>query len=137
MKEMRAAILERPAGIDSRPLSIVETEAPSPGPGELLIRVRACGVCRTDLHVVEGDLPSRRSPLIPGHQGVGRVESTGAGVERFSRGDRVGVAWLHRTCGTCRFCLGGRENLCLSPDFTGWTVDGGYAGMIVAPASFT
>src|SRR5262245_46596621 len=123
MKEMRAAILSRAGSVDTHPLAVVETQAPSPGPGDLLIRVRACGVCRTDLHVVEGDLPARRSPVIPGHQVVGRVEEIGDGVERFARGDRVGVAWLHRTCGSCRFCLSGRENLCLSPDFTGWTVD--------------
>jgi propanol-preferring alcohol dehydrogenase len=110
---------------------------PVPSNDEVLIRVRACGICRTDLHVVEGELPVRRSPLIPGHQIVGTIKSVGPNVEGFSNGDRVGVAWLNRTCGTCAFCITGRENLCDLASFTGWTTDGGYAEYAVAPAAFT
>ena len=100
------------------------------------MRVSACGVCRTDLHVVEGELPARLSPVIPGHQIVGRVDAVGERVEDFKIGERVGVAWLHRTCGSCRFCRAGRENLCESPQFTGWTVNGGFAEYAVVPAAF-
>ncbi len=100
------------------------------------MRVEACGVCRTDLHVAEGDLAPRRSQVVPGHEVVGRVETRGPGSERFRPGDRVGVAWLHRTCGACRFCAADRENLCLEPCFTGWDVDGGYAERVVAPEDF-
>jgi propanol-preferring alcohol dehydrogenase len=110
---------------------------PVPGPGEVLIRVRACGVCRTDLHVVEGELPTRRSPLVPGHQVVGAVAGLGPGVTAPAIGARVGVAWLHRTCGCCRFCAGDRENLCADARFTGWTDDGGFAELVTAPAAFT
>lgn len=110
---------------------------PTPSEDELLLRVAACGICRTDLHVVEGELPVRRSPLIPGHQIVGRVAAIGSRVEGFAIGDRVGVAWLNRTCGVCEFCLTGRENLCEQAMFTGWTVDGGYAEYVVAPAAFS
>ena len=104
---------------------------PEPGPDEVLIRVRACGVCRTDLNVVEGELPVRRPNIIPGHQVIGTVE---AGPMNF--GTRVGVPWLHRTCGVCEYCRSGRENLCDQPEFTGWTVNGGYAEYLVAPADF-
>lgn len=133
---MKASILERAAPVDSRPLRLAEVDAPVPRADELLVRVAACGVCRTDLHVVEGELPARLSPVIPGHQIVGRVEALGAGVEEFEVGERVGVAWLNRTCGTCRFCRAGRENLCESPQFTGWTVNGGYAEYASVPAAF-
>ncbi len=133
---MRACVLDRPAPVRQRPLRIAEVEAPRPGHGDLLISVRACGVCRTDLHVVEGELPVRRSPLIPGHQAVGTVAACGQGVREFRAGDRVGVAWLYRTCGRCFCCVGGRENLCERAEFTGWTADGGYAESIVAPAAF-
>ena len=109
---------------------------PSPGADEILVRVSACGICRTDLHVVEGDLPVRLSPVIPGHQIVGRVQSSGAQVDGFERGQRVGIAWLHRTCGKCRFCLSARENLCEQPEFTGWTVNGGFAEYTITPADF-
>lgn len=109
---------------------------PAPGEGELLLKVSACGVCRTDLHVVEGELASRRSPVVPGHQVVGRVEALGAGAEGFREGERVGLAWLNETCGVCRFCRSGRENLCLRAEFTGWTRDGGYAEFVCAPARF-
>src|SRR5678815_5491015 len=137
MSTMKAALVNHPASIDTRPLGLVDVPDPVPGPDELLVKVSACGVCRTYLHVVEGDLPVRRSPVVPGHQIVGRVESYGAAVRGFARGDRVGVAWLHRTCGVCRFCVTGRENLCDAAGFTGWTVDGGYAERVVASAAFT
>ncbi len=133
---MRAMILERPAPAESRPLVRVDRELPEPGRGELRIRVEVCGVCRTDLHVVEGDLALRRPQVVPGHEIVGRVEACGPGTKRFEVGDRAGVAWLHRACGSCRFCARGRENLCLSPSFTGWDVDGGYADYTVAPEDF-
>jgi propanol-preferring alcohol dehydrogenase len=122
-----AAVLDRPAPVTEKPLTLREVETPIADAGQVLIDVSACGVCRTDLHVVEGELETRRSPLIPGHQVVGR---------RVDDGTRVGVAWLHATCGTCRFCAGDRENLCDAARFTGWTDDGGYAEQIVAPADF-
>ena len=134
---MKAWILNRPAAVTEHPLDLTEVSRPNPGEDELLLRVSACGICRTDLHVVEGELPVRRSPLIPGHQIVGRVAAVGSRVEGFANGDRVGVAWLNRTCGECEFCVPGRENLCERADFTGWTVDGGYAEFAVAPAAFT
>lgn len=118
------------------PLRWIERPDPRPGSGEVLIEVRACGVCRTDLHVVEGELPVRRSDIVPGHQVVGEVVARGEGVITPAVGDRVGAAWLHHTCGHCRFCLSGRENLCEAADFTGWTVDGGYATHLLAAADF-
>jgi len=132
---MRALRLRRPAPAESRPLALEETADPVPGPGEVLLDVSCCGVCRTDLHVVEGDLPPRRSPVVPGHQAVGTVAKAGAGGEALL-GRRVGVAWLHAACGVCRFCRSGRENLCPSPEFTGWTADGGFADRLVARADF-
>ncbi|HJP91957.1 MAG TPA: zinc-dependent alcohol dehydrogenase family protein [Pyrinomonadaceae bacterium] len=134
---MRAWILDRPASIETRPLRFTEVAVPNPGDDEVLLRISACGICRTDLHVVEGELPVRRSPLIPGHQIVGHVTAAGSRVADFKIGDRVGVAWLNRTCGKCEYCLSGRENLCEQALFTGWSVDGGYAEYAVAPASFT
>ncbi len=140
---MKACVLKSPAPIDSRPLEFEEIKTPSPGEDELLVRVTACGICRTDLHVVEGDLPVRRSPVIPGHQIVGEVVALGAKVVSDDRvedslniGQRVGIAWLHRTDGLCRFCVSGRENLCERADFTGWTRDGGFSEYAVAPALF-
>ena len=124
---MKSAILEKQAPVGSRPLRIVDLETPKPDEGDVLIRVSACGVCRTDLHVVEGDLPLKHVPITPGHQIVGIVENSG---------QRVGVAWLHRTCGRCRFCISGRENLCENADFTGWTRNGGFAEFVTAPADF-
>jgi propanol-preferring alcohol dehydrogenase len=109
---------------------------PAPGEGELLIDVRACGVCRTDLHVVDGDLEHPKKPVIPGHEIVGTVAALGAGVTGFAPGDRVGVPWLGHTCGHCRFCTDGRENLCDAPGFTGYTIDGGYATRTVADARY-
>ena len=125
---MRAMVLEAPL----TPLRVRKVPVPRPGPGQLLIRVRACGVCRTDLHIVDGELTRPKLPLIPGHEIVGTVAATGASVTRFRAGDRIGVPWLGFTDGTCRYCRGGRENLCENPLFTGYTVDGGYAEYAVA-----
>lgn len=133
---MRAMILPVPGPVESAPLRLVELPTPVPGPGEVLVRVEVCGVCRTDLHVVEGELPPRKQPIIPGHEVVGRVAARGPGAERFEIGARVGIAWLHASCGKCRYCLRGDENLCDAPQFTGWHVDGGYAEYTVAPEAF-
>ncbi|MGO9770148.1 MAG: zinc-dependent alcohol dehydrogenase family protein [Roseiarcus sp.] len=119
------------------PLVFEERATPAPGPGRLLIRVEACGVCRTDLHVVDGELPDPRLPIVPGHEVVGLVERLGAGVENFAVGERVGVPWLAHACGHCLYCDEGRENLCDHPEFTGYTRDGGYASHLVAEAAFT
>ncbi len=132
---MRACLLEKPGPIESRPLRVAEVSKPSPGQGEVLVKVHVCGVCRTDLHVVEGELEPRKSPVIPGHQVVGVVEEIGPGV-RTAPGTRVGIPWLHQTDGTCEYCRSGRENLCEHAAFTGWTVDGGYAEYIRAPEEF-
>jgi propanol-preferring alcohol dehydrogenase len=134
---MQACVLFAPAPIATQPLQLREMPVPQIAADEVRIRVSACAICRTDLHVVEGELPARRSPVIPGHQVVGRVTELGAHVSELSLGQRVGVAWLHRTCGACRFCRRGCENLCESADFTGWTADGGFATEIKAPAAFT
>jgi propanol-preferring alcohol dehydrogenase len=133
---MRAMVLGEPAPIERRPLALVERPEPEPGVGEILVRIEVCGVCRTDLHVAEGDLPSHRAGVVPGHEAVGRVARRGPGATRFAQGARVGIAWLRRTCGTCRFCRRGAENLCLSPRFTGWDEDGGYAQLAVVPEAF-
>ncbi len=119
--------LAAPAPVEEKPLSLVDREIPTVGAGEILVRVEVCAVCRTDLHVVEGDLAARRPHVVPGHQIVGRVAACGRDARLFAVGDPVGIAWLRRTCGACRFCATGRENLCLSPEFTGWDADGGYA----------
>jgi propanol-preferring alcohol dehydrogenase len=133
---MLAAILDSPGSIESKPLRLCEVPIPQPGADEALIRVCACGVCRTDLHVVEGELPPQRKRVIPGHQVVGVVERLGASVTCLQPGDRVGVAWLHRTCGRCAYCARGRENLCERAEFTGYTVNGGFAQYMVAAADF-
>ena len=133
---MKACLLHRTAPIEDRPLVLSEVPVPEPGPNELLIKISACGICRTDLHVAEGDLPQRLVPVTPGHQVVGVVEKVGTLVNDISIGQRVGVAWLHSTCGKCRFCLSNRENLCDAAEFTGWTRNGGFAEYIVAPADF-
>jgi len=133
---MKACVLKAPARIETNPLRFMDVEKPQPGKGEVLLRVRACGVCRTDLHVIEGELPPRKSPVIPGHQVVGVVETLGEGAHRFGVGARVGVAWLHKTDGTCSYCRAGQENLCDNPTFTGYSVDGGYAEYVVAPDDF-
>lgn len=119
-----------------RALRLVDVPIPRPGTGQLLIKVRACGVCRTDLHVVDGDLTEGKMPIIPGHEIVGEVVERGAGVERFAIGDRVGVPWLGATCGTCRYCRSGRENLCDNARFTGYQIDGGYADYTLADERF-
>jgi len=133
---MKACALASCASVDGSPLAYADVPTPEPGKGEIRVRVSACGVCRTDLHVVEGELPVRRSPLIPGHQVVGDVEKLGPGAARFTLGQRVGIPWLHRTCGECEYCRAGRENLCDRPAFTGWSVDGGYAEFAIAPQDF-
>src|SRR5579871_5516707 len=124
---MKAAAVYQPAPIETNPLRMVELDAPEPNQGEILVRVLACGVCRTDLHVSEGDLPPRHPRMVPGHEVVGVVERCGAGARRFKRGDRVGIAWLRETCGICVYCLRGSEHLCPNARFTGWDHDGGYA----------
>ena len=133
---MRAMVLRSQAAVETGPLSPADLPVPEPGLGEVQVRARACGVCRTDIHVVEGDLPARRLPLIPGHQVVGIVDSLGPGASRFRIGDRVGIAWLRSTCGRCRFCLSGRENLCADSTYTGWTHDGGYGEYACVPEAF-
>ncbi len=124
---MKAIILEQPAAIEEKPLKIADLPVPDPEPGRVLLKVHACGICHTDLHQVEGELPMHRSPVVPGHQVVGTVNKTGEGVSKIKIGDRVGMAWLHDTCGKCSHCLDGRENLCSQARFTGYDVDGGYA----------
>lgn len=133
---MRAWAVSKPARIDSGPLQEVERERPRPQDGEILVKVSTCGVCRTDLHVAEGDLAIRRAGVIPGHEIVGIVESRGKGAVRFSIGERVGIPWLNSTCGVCRYCRNDCENLCLDPKFTGWDTDGGYAEFAVVNEEF-
>jgi propanol-preferring alcohol dehydrogenase len=133
---MRAMVVKAPAPIEQRPLALERRPVPDPGPGQVLIAVSACGLCRTDLHIAEGDLPLVRSPVVPGHQIVGRVVGAGPGAVRFGPGARVGVGWLARTCGACAFCAGGRENLCPAALYTGYHTDGGYADHAVAFEAF-
>ena len=129
---MRAMLLHAPG----QPLTPTELPVPSPGPGQVLLQVRACAICRTDLHVLDGELPRPKLPLILGHEIVGRVVQAGAGAERFQKGQRVGVPWLGWTCGTCAFCRSGQENLCDLARFTGYTLDGGYAEYTLADERF-
>jgi propanol-preferring alcohol dehydrogenase len=129
---MHAMVLDTPG----TPLRLAELPRPTPAAGQVLLRVRACAICRTDLHVADGELPHPKLPLVPGHEIVGTVLEVGAGVERFAPGDRVGVPWLGWTCGECRFCRSGRENLCDRARFTGYTLDGGYAENTVADERF-
>lgn len=133
---MQAMRLEEIGAIHSSPLVLTEVATPTPGPGEVLVRVHCCAICRTDLHVIEGDLPRRRLPIIPGHQIVGTVAALGPGCGKLAVGARVGVAWLRFTCGQCRYCVAGRENLCEAARFTGYHADGGYAEMCVVPEAF-
>ncbi|HZS05646.1 MAG TPA: zinc-dependent alcohol dehydrogenase family protein [Blastocatellia bacterium] len=133
---MRACLLQSSAPIEQNPLVYTEVPRPTPAGDQVLVRVSACGVCRTDLHVIEGELPQRKMPVIPGHQVVGRIEQVGEQVTRLKVGDRVGIPWLHRTCGECEYCRDGKENLCERATFTGWVVDGGYAEYALAPAGF-
>lgn len=133
---MKAMLLPSPAPIETAPLELRDLPGPTPGAGELLLRLSACGVCRTDLQLAEGDIPARHLPITPGHQAVGRVEAVGTGVTGWNVGDRAGIAWLASTCDACRHCLSGRENLCEQARFTGWDCDGGYAEMMIADARF-
>lgn len=133
---MAAWVVDHPGPMGTRPLVLTTRDVPVPAPGELLITVEACGVCRTDLHLAEGDLPAHRARTTLGHQVVGRVSALGVGASRFGLGDRVGVAWLQSTCGRCRWCRSGRENLCPASAYTGWDADGGFAEHLVAPAPF-
>src|SRR5262245_45872984 len=119
-----------------QPLTPTRCEDPDPGPGEVRLRVRACGVCRTDLHIVDGELPPQRPSIIPGHQIVGVVDAIGPDVDGVVMGERFGVPWLGGACGVCRYCRAGRENLCDSPTFTGWSHDGGFADLVLARADF-
>src|SRR5574342_598708 len=133
---MKAMVLRHTGAVSTSPLQAVDRPTPMPAAGEVLVKVSVCGVCRTDLHVVEGELPEITLPLIPGHQVVGRVSALGTDVTDIKCNDRVGIAWLQRTCGLCQFCTTGRENLCLSARFTGYQVDGGYAEYAVVPTHF-
>jgi len=133
---MKAWAVKRPGPIDSGPLELGEREVPEPGAGEVRVRVSTCGVCRTDLHLAEGDLLPKRPAVVPGHEVVGYVEALGPGATRFPMGARVGIAWLRHTCGVCRYCLRGAENLCIDPRFTGWDADGGYAERAVVEEAF-
>jgi alcohol dehydrogenase, propanol-preferring len=136
---MRAWVVERPRpvlGGGAGPLRAEALPDPDPGPGEVRVRVSACGVCRTDLHLAEGDLAPRRPRTVPGHEIVGTVDALGAGSARFGVGDRIGIAWLRGTCGRCRWCRSGRENPCREATFTGWDADGGYADAAVVPEAF-
>lgn len=133
---MKAIVLRKCAPVEEKPLLLEDVPEPSPGPGDVRVKVEVCGICRTDLHIIEGELPAPQFPRIPGHQIVGRIDQVGSGVEKFKIGDQVGIAWLRRTCGQCRFCKRGNENLCASAEFTGYTADGGYAEYAVVPADF-
>jgi propanol-preferring alcohol dehydrogenase len=133
---MKAQLLRKPRPVEEGPLELAEVEKPEPGPGEIRIRVGACGACRTDIHTVEGEIALPRIPVVPGHQVAGVVDALGEGVTRFREGDRAGAAWLHRTCGECRYCLAGRENLCEGAEFTGLHADGGYAEHMTVGAEF-
>src|SRR5262245_22414676 len=130
---MRAMVLTRPG---SGQVQAVDFDSPEPGPTEIVVRVLACGVCRTDLHVVDGDLPEPAIPVVPGHEIVGRVERVGNRVQEFAPGDRVGIPWLGWTCGECEFCRSARENLCPRARFTGYQINGGYAEQAVADSRF-
>jgi len=133
---VRAWVVETPGPVDSGPLRRVDRPVPEPGIGQVRVRISCCGVCRTDLHLAEGDLPPRRPAVTPGHEVVGHVDALGPGAQRFSLGERVGVPWLGRTDGTCRYCRRGDENLCTRPLFTGWDVDGGYADACLVDEGF-
>src|SRR5262249_44477737 len=133
---MKACILHTISPIENNPLELTEEPQPQPGENQILVKVSVCGVCRTDLHVIEGELTPQVLPIIPGHQIIGRVEQVGEGVTRLKTGDRVGVPWLHQTDGVCEFCRECKENLCENATFTGWLVNGGYAEYAVAQADF-
>ena len=133
---MKAWTLPTPAPVTTNPLKLSELPVPEPGDGQVLVRVTACGICRTDLHVVEGELSPRRPNIVPGHQIVGVIERAGRNTQRYARDTRVGIPWLHKTCGLCPYCKSGRENLCDNPMFTGYSVDGGFAEYALADENF-
>ncbi|HYY69224.1 MAG TPA: zinc-dependent alcohol dehydrogenase family protein [Terriglobales bacterium] len=133
---MRAMVLDSPRSAEEHPLQAREIPEPAPGPGEIRVRVRVCGVCHTDLHIVQGELPMHKLPVVPGHQVVGVVDAIGAGAQGFKEGDRAGVIWLHSTDGTCEYCRRNSENLCVNAKFTGYDVNGGYAEAVIVPAEF-
>jgi propanol-preferring alcohol dehydrogenase len=133
---MKVMVLEEPRAIEEQPLQLFDVDIPEPGKGEVRLIVKACGVCRTDLHICEGDLKPHKLPLVPGHQVVGAVEVLGPGVNQVAVGERVGLPWLYRTCGRCKYCQQGRENLCTEARFTGYDEDGGFAEYVVADANF-
>ena len=133
---MKAMVLNRTSDVTGNPLRLQDRPVPVPAAGQVLVKIHVCGVCRTDLHVVEGELPDIPFPLIPGHQAVGTVMQVGSEVSEIKEGDRVGIAWLQETCGQCEFCTSGRENLCLNAKFTGYQVDGGYAEYAAGSARF-
>src|SRR5262245_4341106 len=133
---MRAWAVDTPGPMATHPLVPVERPVPEPGPSEIRVRVAACGVCRTHLHLAEGDLRPKHALTVPGHEVVGRIDATGSAVTRFELGQRVGIAWLRWTCGRCRWCRAGRENLCIAPRFTGWDADGGYAEFAVVDEAY-
>ena len=136
MDRMRAWVLHDCAPVEHNPLRLQELPAPEPAEHEVLVRVSASGICRTDLHVVEGELPRRRSAIIPGHQVIGVIERTGRNATTYPAGTRVGIPWLHKACGRCLYCISGRENLCDAPEFTGYTNDGGFAELTLAHQDF-
>jgi alcohol dehydrogenase, propanol-preferring len=129
-------VLDKPRAAEEAPLQARDIPEPTPGPGEIRVRVRVCGVCHTDLHIVQGELPMHKLPVVPGHQVVGIVDAVGAGAKGFKEGDRVGVIWLHSTDGTCEYCRRKSENLCVNAKFTGYDVNGGYAESVIVPADF-
>ena len=133
---MKAWVVDTPGPMTTGPLAAVDRPVPEPGPGEIRVRVSACGVCRTDLHLAEGDLAPHRPTTVPGHEVVGTVDALGPGCRRFREGQRAGIAWLRSTCGRCRWCRSGRENLCADPRFTGWDADGGYAEWAVVDEAY-
>ena len=133
---MRAMVLDKPRPTEEKPLQLRDIPEPTPGPGEIRVRVRVCGVCHTDLHIVQGELPMHKLPVVPGHQVVGVVDALGAGAKGFQEGDRAGVIWLHSTDGQCEYCRRGLENLCVNGKFTGYDVDGGYTEAVIVPAEF-
>lgn len=138
---MRAWVVSDPHPLDRStpdhsPLALVERPVPVPAPGEVLVRVRVCGVCRTDLHLAQGELAPRHHGVVPGHEVVGEIVRLGPGADRFTIGDRIGIAWLRHTCGVCRWCRSGRENLCPQSAYTGWDADGGYAELALVPEAF-
>jgi alcohol dehydrogenase, propanol-preferring len=133
---MKAMVLHEPKPAEENPLALTDLPIPEPAAGQVRLRIRACGVCHTDLHLVEGEIALPKLPVVPGHQIVGQVDALGEGVTRFAVGDRAGVAWLYSACGECAYCRRGQENLCDNARFTGQHVDGGYAEFMVVPADF-